>query len=157
MISRSPVLWSKLFTVCYSATVAVNMQLIKGLSKSNEKTYKKSTAIKIVQLFVNTTQFIRISTHYSYVCYDAFTPSQKKFWSCSSLYSFIPIMTDSSSSKACSLCDSLNIWTLCCLQLVSLFCCDTWIPISTRIFCYWTGYGLTIIQQIVRHHSTTFK
>ena len=53
--------------------------------------------------------------------------------------------------------DNPKCLALYCLQLVSLFCCDTWMPNSTRVLRYWADNGLVVIQQIIRRHSRTFE
>jgi len=50
--------------------------------------------------------------------------------------------------------DNLNCSPPYCLQLVSLFCCDTWMPNSTCVLCHWVDNGLVVIQQIIRRHSS---
>jgi len=45
--------------------------------------------------------------------------------------------------------DDSNCSSLYRLQLVSLFCCDTWMPNSTRIlWCHWADNSLIIIHRM---------
>ena len=53
--------------------------------------------------------------------------------------------------------DNPNCSALYCLQLVSLFCCDTCMPNGTCVLCHWADNGLAVIQQIILHHSRTFE